>query len=53
MLAAVYIGRDENPSKQRFQANELMVIRHFGEFAPETIDPFVEQVREAVTSKEA
>jgi len=47
VLAAVYLGCSESPGKQRFQAMDLTVIRNFGQFIPETLDPFVEQVRNA------
>jgi hypothetical protein len=42
--AAVFIGPQPSPGKQRFEANDVMVIRHYEEFAPEVIEPFLKMM---------
>ncbi|HEX8072540.1 MAG TPA: TIR domain-containing protein [Pyrinomonadaceae bacterium] len=44
---AVYVAGPETPQKQRFRTHEALVVRNFGDFAPEGLQPFVNTVKEA------
>jgi hypothetical protein len=44
---AIYVGAPESPTKERFKTREAMVIRHYAEFAPVPVEPFIAQIRNA------
>jgi hypothetical protein len=43
---AFYISGEENPHKQRFASSEAIVIKNYNGFAPESLTPFLEQIRQ-------
>jgi hypothetical protein len=46
MLAqAIYTGPPENPAKQRYRTREALLLRNFGDFTPDAIQPFIEEIR--------
>ncbi|HEY3102919.1 MAG TPA: hypothetical protein VGJ69_04970, partial [Pyrinomonadaceae bacterium] len=48
MLAqAIYTGPPENPAKQRYRTREALLLRNFGDFTPDAIQPFIEEINKA------
>jgi hypothetical protein len=48
MLAqAIYTGPPETPAKQRYRTREALLLRNFGEFAPDNLQPFIEEINKA------
>jgi len=48
MLAqAIYTGPPETPAKQRYRTREALLLRNFGEFAPDSLQPFIEEINKA------
>jgi hypothetical protein len=48
MLAqAIYTGPPENPTKQRYRTREALLLRNFGDFTPDAIQPFIEEINRA------
>jgi len=48
MLAqAIYTGPPENPAKQRYRTREALLLRNFGDFTPDAIQPFIEEINRA------
>ena len=46
MLAqAIYTGPPDNPVKQRYRTREALLLRNFGNFTPDAIQPFIEEIR--------
>ncbi len=43
---AFYISGEENPHKQRFASSEAIVIKNYDVFSPESLTPFLEQIRQ-------
>lgn len=44
---AFYISGEKTPQKDRFRSHEVLVIKHFGDFMPKLLDPFLTQIRQA------
>jgi hypothetical protein len=44
---AIYVGAPESPTKERFKTREAIVIKHYGEFTPLPVEPFIAQIRNA------
>jgi hypothetical protein len=48
MLAqAIYTGPPENPTKQRYRTREALLLRNFGNFTPDAVQPFIEEINRA------
>lgn len=48
MLAqAIYTGPPDNPAKQRYRTREALLLRNFGDFTPESLQPFVDEIQRA------
>ena len=48
MLAqAIYTGAPDNPAKQRYRTREALLLRNFGDFTPDAIQPFIEEINKA------
>jgi hypothetical protein len=48
MLAqAIYTAPPETPAKQRYRTREALLLRNFAEFAPDTLQPFIEEINKA------
>lgn len=48
MLAkGIYVGGPETGSKQRYRTHEALVMRNFGQFSADTLQPFVEEIKSA------
>jgi hypothetical protein len=48
MLAeAIYTGPPENPAKQRFRTREALLLRNFGDFTPDALQPFIDEIKSA------
>ena len=43
---AFYISGEENPHKQRFVSTEALVIKNYNGFSPESLTPFLDQIRQ-------
>jgi hypothetical protein len=43
----IYLGAPESQSKDRFRTLEAQVIRHYGEFDPASLGPFIAQIKKA------
>ncbi|HXT62118.1 MAG TPA: toll/interleukin-1 receptor domain-containing protein [Pyrinomonadaceae bacterium] len=45
MLAeAIYTGPPENPAKQRLRTREALLLRNFGDFTPDVLQPFLDEI---------
>jgi hypothetical protein len=48
MLAqAIYTGPPDNPAKQRYRTREVLLLRNFGDFTPDTLQPFIDEIQRA------
>ena len=48
MLAqAIYTAPPETSAKQRYRTREALLLRNFGQFAPDTLQPFIEEINKA------
>ena len=47
LAKAFYISGDMTPQKERFRSYEALVIKHFGDFMPELLAPFLTQIQHA------
>ena len=48
MLAqAIYAGPPETAAKQRYRTREALLLRNFGDFTPDAIQPFIEEINKA------
>ena len=48
MLAkGIYVGGPETSSKLRYRTHEALVMRNFGEFSSDTLQPFVDEIKSA------
>jgi len=48
MLAqAIYTGPPDNPAKQRYRTREALLLRNFGDFTPDTLQPFIDEIQRA------
>src|SRR6185436_12959926 len=48
MLAqAIYTGPPENPTKQRYRTREALLLRNFGDFTPDAVQPFIDEIQKA------
>jgi hypothetical protein len=46
MLAqAIYAGPPENPAKQRYRTREALLLRNFGNFTPDSLQPFIDEIQ--------
>ncbi len=44
---AFYIGGETAPYKERFRSNEALVIKNYGGFSPQSLSPFLAQLKDA------
>jgi hypothetical protein len=42
-----YLGLPQTSGKERFRLQDGLVIKNYGEFAPDSLDPFIEQIERA------
>jgi hypothetical protein len=42
---AVYLAMPETKQKQRFRTREALAIKHFGDFSPEALAPFLDTIQ--------
>ncbi|MGH8533541.1 MAG: hypothetical protein ACREV1_12640, partial [Gammaproteobacteria bacterium] len=47
LAKAFYIGGEKTPQKERFRSHEARVIKHFGDFMPELLAPFLTDIQQA------
>ncbi|MCM3904180.1 MAG: toll/interleukin-1 receptor domain-containing protein [Pyrinomonadaceae bacterium] len=48
MLAkGIYVGGSETSSKLRYRTHEALVMRNFGQFSSDTLQPFVDEIKSA------
>jgi hypothetical protein len=48
MLAqAIYAGPPETPAKQRYRTREALLLRNFGNFTPDSLQPFLDEIKKA------
>ena len=48
MLAeAIYTGPPDNPAKQRFRTREALLLRNFGDFTTDAVQPFIDEINRA------
>lgn len=47
LAKGIYISGPETEDKKAFQTTDALVIKNFGEFSPESIEPFLKQIEEA------
>jgi hypothetical protein len=47
LAKAFCISGDQTPPKERFRSNEAIVIKHYGEFPPESLAPFLAEISRA------
>ena len=47
LAKAFFITGDKTPPKERFRSNEALVVKHFDQFAPHLLQPFLDQIRQA------
>ncbi|MDQ3802395.1 MAG: hypothetical protein M3416_00845 [Acidobacteriota bacterium] len=51
LAKGVYVSGPETEHKKAFRSVEVLVMKNFGEFSPESIKPFLEQIEKAGTGQ--
>jgi hypothetical protein len=53
LASGVYVGGQETEGKKAFQTDDAIVMKNFGEFSPEALTPFLEQLERPVAQGRA
>lgn len=48
LAKGIYVGGPETELKKKFQTDEALVMKNFGEFSPESIQPLLEQIERSL-----
>jgi hypothetical protein len=48
LAKGIYVSGLETEQKKDFQTDEALVMKHFGEFSPKSIQPFLEEIKQSL-----